>query len=217
MSKTFDTVNIHKLTLTNIPNIIIKFIANYTKGQQACTQYNSTLSKLKRINTKYHKVEFCLQHYSTFTPLTFHLLQKTYKSQHMLITLTITASHTKHRKAQQIIQPYLHKIYEWAITNNLHINTDKTTTTLFTPDPPKYSTTLSLKLNQTFPIKKHVKIFGIALDPKLIFSQHINVTITKAKQMLNILKALTVKIIRIELALKLKKLINCIEVFFETC
>ena len=33
MSKTFDTVNIHqlihKLTLTNIPNNIIKFIANY--------------------------------------------------------------------------------------------------------------------------------------------------------------------------------------------
>ena len=32
MSKAFDTVNIHKLTLTNIPNIIIKFIANYIKG-----------------------------------------------------------------------------------------------------------------------------------------------------------------------------------------
>ena len=28
---------------------------------------------------------------------------------------------------------------------------------------------------------------------------------------------MSVKIIRIELALKLKKLINCIEVFFETC
>ena len=36
MSKAFDTVNIHKLihklTLTNTPNIIIKFIANYIKG-----------------------------------------------------------------------------------------------------------------------------------------------------------------------------------------
>ena len=51
MSKVFDAVNIHKLihklTLTNTPNIIIiKFIANYIKGQ-ACTQYNGTLSKLK--------------------------------------------------------------------------------------------------------------------------------------------------------------------------
>ena len=53
MSKVFDTVNvhklIHKLTLTNIPNIIIKLTVNYIKGQ-ACTQYNGTLSKLKRIN-----------------------------------------------------------------------------------------------------------------------------------------------------------------------
>ena len=50
-SKAFNTVNIHKLTLTNILNIIIKFIANYIKGLQACTSYNGTLSKLKRINT----------------------------------------------------------------------------------------------------------------------------------------------------------------------
>ena len=32
MNKAFDTVNICKLTLTNILNIIIKFIANYIKG-----------------------------------------------------------------------------------------------------------------------------------------------------------------------------------------
>ena len=53
-------------------------------------------------------------------------------------------------------------------TNNLHINTDKTSTTLFTPDPAKYSTTLSLKINnQTLPATKHPNIFGITLDPKL--------------------------------------------------
>ena len=50
MTKAFDTVSIlkliHKLTLTNIPNIIIiiiKFIANYIKGRQACTQYHGTI------------------------------------------------------------------------------------------------------------------------------------------------------------------------------
>ena len=54
MSKAFDRVNlpklIHKLTLTNITNIIFKFIANYIKGQEACTQCNGTLSELKLIN-----------------------------------------------------------------------------------------------------------------------------------------------------------------------
>ena len=61
--------------------------------------------------------------------------------------ITITASHTKYHKAQQLIQPYLHKIYELATTNNLHISTDKTTTTLITSDPAEYGTIVSLKLN----------------------------------------------------------------------
>ena len=56
MSKTFDTMSIHKLILkliqTNTTNIVIKFIANYIKGQQACTQYNCTLLKLKQLSTE---------------------------------------------------------------------------------------------------------------------------------------------------------------------
>ena len=79
-----------------------------------------------------------------------------------------------------------------ATTNNLHINKDKTTAIIFTPGPAEYSTTLQPKLNnQALPTIKHPKTLEITLDPKLIFSQHINVTINKAKQTLNILKALT--------------------------
>ena len=192
MSKAFDTVNIHKLTLANIPNIIIMFKANYIKGRQACTQYNGTLSKLKRINTG-------VPQGGVLSPTSFNIYTSDIPlpPKDVQITtyaddITITTSHTKHRKIKQIIQPYLCKIYKWAITNNLHINTDKTTTTLFTPDTAKYSITLLLKLNnQTLPTTKHPKILGTTLDPKLTFSQHISVTITKVKQTLNILKALT--------------------------
>ena len=78
------------------------------------------------------------------------------------------------------------------MNNNHHTNTDKTSITLFTPDQAECGTALSLKLNnQTLPTTKYPKILGITLDSKSTFSQHINVTITKAKQMLNILKALT--------------------------
>ena len=65
--------------------------------------------------------------------------------------ITIIASHTKPLKAHQLIQPYIYKIYKWATIYNLHINTDKTTATLFTPDPGEYGTTLSLKLNNQTP------------------------------------------------------------------
>ena len=53
--------------------------------------------------------------------------------------------------------------------NNPHINTDKTTTTLLTPDSIEYSTTLSLKLNNQTLLTKHLTIPEITLDTKLTF------------------------------------------------
>ena len=152
MSKVFGAVNIHKLSLTNIPNIviIIKFIANYIKGRKACTQYNGTLSKLKKSTLEYPKVEFYVQNYLTFTPFPKDVQITTYADD-----ITTTASHTKHYKAQQLIQLYLHKIYQRTI-DNLHLNTDKIITMLFTPDPAEYGITLSHEVNnQTQPTTKN--------------------------------------------------------------
>ena len=103
MSKAFDTVNIHKLihklTLTNNPNIIIiKFIATYIKGQQACTQYNRTLSKLKQINTG-------VQQGGVLSPTLFNIYTsdiplppKDIQITTYADVITITASHTKYQK-----------------------------------------------------------------------------------------------------------------------
>ena len=105
--------------------------------------------------------------------------------------ITIIASRIKRRKPKQLIQPYLNKTNKWATTNNLYV-IQKKLPPPFTPGSSEHSTTLSLKLNnQTIPTTKHRKILGVTLDPKLTFPQHINVAITKAKQTLNILKALT--------------------------
>ena len=119
MSKAFDTVNIHKLihklTLTNIPNIIIKFIANYIKGQQACTQYNGTLSKLKRINIGVPQSGVLSPTLFNIYTCDIPLLPKNIQITTYTDDITITASHTKDHKAQQLIQPYLHKIYKQVI------------------------------------------------------------------------------------------------------
>ena len=97
MTKGFDTVNI--LTLTNIPNINIKFITNYIKGRQAWTQYNSTLSKLKRINTGVPQGRVLsptlFNIYTSDIPLPPKDIQITTYAD----DITTTASHTKHRKA----------------------------------------------------------------------------------------------------------------------
>ena len=55
MSKAFDTVNIHTLTKklldTQIPPILIKFIANYIKGRKAFTTYNNKTSTQRQFKT----------------------------------------------------------------------------------------------------------------------------------------------------------------------
>ena len=55
MIKAFDTINIHtlirKLLQTNIPDTIIKFIANYIKGCKTYTTYRNHTSKQRQFKT----------------------------------------------------------------------------------------------------------------------------------------------------------------------
>ena len=66
------------------------------------------------------------------------------------------------------IQPYTHTVFTWTKHNNILLNPDKTTFTLFTPDPAKYTSNLDLKINNTaLPMTTHPKVLGLTLDPKL--------------------------------------------------
>ena len=61
--------------------------ANFPTTVSMHTRNTMTHSQNSNKSTlEYDKVKFCLQHYSIFTPLTFHSHQKMYKSQHMLMT-----------------------------------------------------------------------------------------------------------------------------------
>ena len=86
MNKAYNTVKIHKLTLTNIPNIIIKFIANYSvKKDKHVLNTTAHFQTLNKSSLEYRKVEFCLKHYLTFIP-DIPLPQKMHESQHMPMT-----------------------------------------------------------------------------------------------------------------------------------
>ena len=67
--------------------------------------------------------------------------------------------------ARKYIQPYLqlHKVYDWTQHNNLIINPDKTTCTLFLPDPAEYNSNLGLNINNK---ALHPKALGLTLNPK---------------------------------------------------
>ena len=70
--------------------------------------------------------------------------------------ITITSTHTSTSAAKKYIQPYLHKVFAWEKQNNLLLNPDKTTCTLFTPDPAEQTNLPSSNHTYTKSTPKHI-------------------------------------------------------------
>ena len=69
---------------------------------------------------------------------------------------------------------------------------DKTTGTLFTPDPAEYKSNLDLIINNTAsPMAKHPKVLALTVDPKLIYSTYIHNISFHAHKPLQLIKPLT--------------------------
>ena len=106
--------------------------------------------------------------------------------------ITITSTHTCTSVAKKYIQPYLPKVFVWTKRNNITLNPDKTTCTLFTPDPAEYKSNLDLKINNTaLPMATYPKVLGLTLDQKLTYSTHIHNISIQAHNPLQIIKTLT--------------------------
>ena len=137
----------HDLTL-NGPTII-KLIANYTKGRKVYTAYRNHTS-----SQRYFKAG--VPQGGVLSPTLFNMytagipLPRT-PVPFMAYTddITITSTHTSTSAANKFIQPYLHKNFAWTKQNNLKLNPDRRTYTLFTPDPAEYKRNLDLKINNT--------------------------------------------------------------------
>ena len=104
--------------------------------------------------------------------------------------ITITSTHTTQVKPRNI---YNHTYIKFLPKqNNLTLNPDKTTCTLFTPDPAEYKSNLDLKINNTeLCMATHPKVLGLTLDPKLTYSTHIHYIPVQAHTPLHMIKTLT--------------------------
>ena len=174
MSKAFDTINIHtlirKLLQINIPSTIIKFIANYIQGCKSYTTYINHISKQRQFKTGVPPTLFNIYTSDLPPPTSVPVQVMAYADD-----ITITSTHTSTSAAKKYIQPYLHKVFAWTKQNNLLLNPDKTTCTLFTPDPAEYMSNMDLTVNnKALPMAMHPKVLGLTLDPKLTYSTHIH-------------------------------------------
>ena len=76
--------------------------------------------------------------------------------------------------------------------NSLLLNPDKTTCTLFTPDPAEYTSNLDPTINnKALRLATHPKVLDLTLDPKLTYITHIHNISLQAHKPLQIIKALT--------------------------
>ena len=190
----FDTINIHtlirKLLQTNIPGTIIKFIVNYIKGRKAYTTYINHTSKQRQFKTGVPQggvLSHTLFNTSDLPPPSAPVQVMAYADD-----ITITSTHISTSAAKKYRQPYLNKVFAWTKQNNLLLNPDKTTCTLFTPDPAKYTSDLDLTINNNaLPMATYPKVLGLTLDPKLTYSTRILNISVQAHKPLQIIKTLT--------------------------
>ena len=91
-------------------------------------------------------------------------------------TQMTSPSHLHTQARVQSINTYSHTYIKFLPKqNNLTLNPDKTTCTLFTPDPAEYKNNLDLKINNTvLPMTTHPKVMGLTLGPKLSYNTHIH-------------------------------------------
>ena len=112
MSKAFDTINIHtlirKLLQTNIPDTLIKFIANYIKERKAYKRYINHTSTQRQFKTGIPRSGVLSQTLFNIYPADIPPPRAPVQSMAYADDITITSTHKSTSSAKTYIQPYLH-------------------------------------------------------------------------------------------------------------
>ena len=139
----------------------IEFIANYIKERKAYTTYRNHTSKQRQFKTG-------VPQGGVLSPTLFNICtsdlpppSSPFQVMAYAHDITITSTQTSTRAAKNYIQPYLHNVFAWTKQNNILLNPDKTTCTLFSPDPAEYTSNLDLTINTKHYPWQHTQRFWV--------------------------------------------------------
>ena len=195
LSKAFDMVSHNKLIqdLNNstLPAVITRWFSTYLRGRQSRVNFRDTISTSRNVRTGVPQgavtSPICFNYYLTNLPTPPEGIRVVQYADDISIYISGTDIDDMTSK----INSYIDKVLDFLEERELQVSPEKSTVTLFTPDPAQAKLEPAVKMrNKQVKLDKSPKLLGVHFDTMHSFSHHTSYSVNKAKKKLNILKCL---------------------------
>ena len=196
LSKAFDMVSHAKLLKdlngSTLPPAIKRWFNAYLHGRQSTVKFRNCTSKTRN-------VRFGVPQGAVSSPILFNFYLAKLPNPPRGIKVIqyaddISIYSTSKQSITEVseeISRYIDTVVQFLEERNLQVSPEKSTVTLFTPDPAQFRTCPPIKIKgQQVKLEQQPKLLGVTFDTMLTFSKHANLAISKAKKRLNVLKSL---------------------------
>ena len=196
LSKAFDMVNHNKLLTdlnnTSLPEAVKRWFSCYLRGRQSRVNFRDKKSSSRNIHTG-------VPQGAVTSPILFNfyltLLPRPPTGIYVIQYADDISIYTSGKDLEAMtnkINDYIKSVTDFLDERELMISPEKSTVTLFSPDPAQFNYHPQVKLKeQLVPLEKTPKLLGVTFDTMYTFSHHIKNSVQKAKTKLNILQCLT--------------------------
>ena len=194
ISKAFDSVDhtllIEQIMETQLESNIVRWIAAYLRGRTASCLFRSTKSPLRIIRSG-------VPQGSVISPILFNffvsdLPHHASSTESYADDIYVSESSSDLPTITTALNEDMQHISQWAEDKHLSIAPEKSTITLFTPDPAQAKFHPQVLLDGVIiPLDKRPKYLGVIHTTQHVSTPHIEAAGVKALRELNVLRALT--------------------------
>ena len=193
-SKAFDTVPhhrlLHRILQSNLHNNLIRWVAAFLGGRQACCQYQSARSR-------YRGARVGVPQGSVISPVLFNYFVSDHPNTADLHSsyaddFTAAAASPNVPETAERLTNHAADVATWAEERGLTISLPKSHVTLFTSDSHQSRLEPAVSLGGVrLPPCRNPKVLGVTLDPHLTFAAHAKELLARSRAKLNIMRAMT--------------------------